>query len=86
MKRWIIIDHGLVLLDKKGKDLTVLCCNTKQSMHFGVATDLIKRNQTFCATCNGNTGKTKPLEYYKRKFSYLEDFIVEDFVVAHLIL
>ncbi len=50
-------------------------------MHFDVATDLIKRNQTFCATCNGNTGKTKPLEYYKRKFSYLEDFIVEDFVV-----
>lgn len=75
--------HGLVLLDKKGKDLTVLClgCNTTQSMHFDVATDLIKRNQTFCATCNGNTGKTKPLEYYKQKFNYLEDFIVEDFVV-----
>lgn len=86
--------HGITLVSKVHKALTVVCdkCGITQSMHFDVAVDLIKRGQQYCSTCNGNTGKSKPISYYKDKFKDLKDFklisfqegTTDRFIVQHL--
>lgn len=87
-------EHGITLISKVNKALTIICdnCMVEQPLHFDVAVDLIKRGQQYCSTCNGNTGKSKPLSYYQDKFKDLKDFKIisfqdgsaDRFIVQHL--